>query len=87
LLEKREQNMAEGPSKTATPNNQFVVKCSVCDHHVYKRTGSPCIGELFEGFCEEDNKHDKYAMAVHLNNCLTVVGHIPREIICTCHFW
>ena len=31
----------------------------------------------FETFCEEDNEHDKYA------NCLTVVGHIPREITCT----
>ena len=33
----------------------------------------------FETFCEEDNEHDNYA------NCLTVVGHIPREITCTCH--
>jgi len=38
-------------------------------------------------FCEEDNKHDKYAMAVHLKNSLTVVGHIPREITHTCHFF
>jgi len=36
---------------------------------------------------EEDKKHDKYAVAVHLNNCLTVVGHIPREITHTCHFF
>ena len=27
-------NMAKGPSTTATPNNQFVVKCSVHSHHV-----------------------------------------------------
>ena len=26
-------------------------------------------------------------MAVHLNNCLTVVRHIPREITRTCHFF
>ena len=70
--------MAEGPSTTATPSNQFVVKCSVRGHHVYKRIWSPCIGEPFEAFCEEDNEHNKYAMAVHLNNCLTAVGHIPR---------
>jgi len=83
-------NMAEGPSTqvtSTTPSNQFVVKCSVRGHHVYKCTWSPWIGEPFEAFCEEDNKHDKYAVAVHLNNCLTVVGHIPREITCTCHFW
>ena len=47
---------------------------------MYKHIWSPCIGELFETFCEEDNEHNKCAIAVHLNNCLTVVGHIPREI-------
>ena len=40
-----------------------------------------------ETFCEENSKHDKYAVAVHLNNCLTVVGHIPREITRTCYFF
>ena len=29
----------------------------------------------------------RYAVAVHLNNCLTVVGHIPMEITHTCHFF
>jgi len=80
-------NMAEGPSTTATPSNQFVVKCSVHSHHVYKRIWSPCVGEPFETCCEEDNEHNKYAVAVHLNNCLTVVGHIPREITRTYHFF
>jgi len=58
-------NMAEGPSKTATLSNQFVAKC----HHVYKCIWSPCVGEPLETFCEEDNEHDKYAVAVHINNC------------------
>ena len=79
-------NMAEGPSTTVTPSNQFVVKCSVHGHHVYKHIWSPCVGEPFEAFCEEDNEHDKYATAVHLN-CLPVVRHIPREITRTCHFF
>jgi len=60
-------NMADGPS---TYNNY---------HHAYKRILSPCVGEPFETFCEEDNEHNKFAVAVHLNNRLTVVGHIPRE--------
>jgi len=80
-------NMAEEPSTTATPSNQFDVKCCACSHYVYKRIRSPCVGEQFEMFCEEDNEHDKYAVAVHLKNSLTVVGHIPREITCTCHFF
>ena len=36
---------------------------------------------------EEDNEHNKYAVAVHLSNCSTAVGHIPREITHTCHFF
>jgi len=80
-------NMAEGSSTTTIPSNQFVVKCSVCSHHVYKRIWSPCVGEPFETFCEQDNEHDKYAVAVHLNNCLTVVERIPREITRTGHFF
>jgi len=72
-------NMAEGPSATTTLSNHFVVKCSVHGHHVYKRIWSLCVSEPFEAFCEEpDNKHDKYAMTVHLN-CLTVVGHTGAE--------
>jgi len=59
-------NMAEGPSTTATPSNQFIVKCSVRGHHAYKCIWSPCVGEQFGTFCEEDNEHDKYAVAVHL---------------------
>ena len=79
--------MAEGPSTTATPSNQFAVKCNVHGHHVYKRIWSPCVGEQFETFCEEDNEHDKYTMAIHLENSLTVVGYILREITNTCHFF
>ena len=81
-------NMAEGPSTNATPSNQFVVKCSVHEC-VYEHIWSPCVSEPFEAFCKEDNEHDKYAMAVglHLSNHLTVVGHIPSKITCTCHFW
>ena len=52
---------------------------------MYKRVWSPCVGESLETFCEEDNEHNKYAVAVHLSNCSTVVGHIPREI--TRHFF
>ena len=78
-------NTAEGPNTTSPLSKQFIVKCSVRGHHVYKCIWSPCVDELLETFCEEDYKHDKYAVAVHLNNCLTVVGHIPREIQCNTH--
>ena len=74
--EKTKVNMAEGPRPTATPSNQFVVKYSVRGHHLYKRIWSPSVGEPFETFCEWDNEHDKYAVAVHLNN-LKNNPHLP----------
>ena len=43
LLKKRKRNMAEGPSTTATPSNQFVVKCSVCSRLLYKCIWSLCL--------------------------------------------
>jgi len=79
--------MAEGPSTTVTPSNQFVAKCSVHNNPAYKYIWCCCVGEQFETFCEEDNRQDKYAVAVHLKNSLIVVGHIPREITHTCHFF
>ena len=36
-------------------------------HHVYKTVWN----------CEEDNLHDRYAVAVHLND--SVVGHLTRS--------
>ena len=35
----------------------------------------------------EDSENDKYAVAVHLSSCSTVVGQIQREITRTCHFF
>ena len=79
--------MAEEPSTAATLSHRSVLKSSVRGHHVYKRVWSPCVGESLETFCEEDNERDKHAVAVHLSNCSTVAGHIPREITRTCHFF
>ena len=75
--------MAEEPRTTV---NQFTVKCIVCGHHVYKRKWTQ-VGERLETVCENNNEHDKYAVAVHLGNCATAIGHIPRQITCTCHFF
>ena len=78
-----------GRGTHGAPDGIGPVRCEMqcARHHLYKRIWSPCVGEQFETFCEEDNKHDKYAMAVHLKNSLTVVGHILREITRTCHFF
>ena len=54
---------------------------------MYKRVWTPQVGELHETVCEEDNEHDKYTVVVHLGNSATTIGHIPREITRTCHFF
>ena len=76
-------NMAEGPSTTATPSNQFVVNCSVRGHHVYKHIWSPCVGEPFETFAKRTTNTTSMPWLF----ILTAVGHIPREITRTCHFF
>ena len=83
-LKKQSRAMAEEPRTTA---NQFTVKCTVRSHHVYKRIWTPQASERLETVCEVNNEHDKYAVAVHLCNTVTTIGHIPREITRTCHFF
>ena len=45
-------------------------------HHVYKNIWAPFTGEQLSLQAEEDNEHDKYAVAVLKDDY--VVGHVPR---------
>ena len=47
-------------------------------YRVYKKDWSPNIGDRFGVEVEETNLHDRYAVAVVVNDCIT--GYIPREI-------
>ena len=55
------------------------VLCVIRGYHVYKEVWNPSIGEAFVCFAEEENSHDRKAVAV---TCAEgyVVGHLPREI-------
>ena len=55
--------------------NASVVK----DHdHIYKSIWTPVIGEELHTKLEEDNEHDKHAVAVILDD--RTVGHLPCTI-------
>ena len=64
--------MASLSDDTSTFNLESVVR----GHHVYKRVGTPCVGEQLMVQHEEDNPSDWRAVAVIKND----VGHLPREI-------
>ena len=53
-------------------------KASVRGHHVYKTVWTAFIGETLAVNREEANLHDRYAVAVYLND--GIVRHLPRSI-------
>ena len=58
----------------ATYEKSSVVK----GHHVCKFVWMPVIGQELKTKLEEDNEHDKHAVAVLLDD--QIVGHLPRSI-------
>ena len=49
----------------------------VKDYHVYKFVWTPVIGQEVKTKLEEDNEHNKHAVAVLLDDQIHVVGHLP----------
>ena len=47
-------------------------------HHVYKVVWTPVIGEELSVKSEENNDHDRRAIAVMKDR--EVIGHVPREL-------
>ena len=52
---------------------ESVIRC----HHVYKRVWRPVVGEILPVDAEEDNVHNRNAVAVRSG---AIVGHLPREL-------
>ena len=48
------------------------------DHHIYRSIWTPIIGEKLVFEAQDDNEHDKLAVAVMKDGC--IVGHVPRSI-------
>ena len=62
----------------------FAFSCEVRGFHVYKELWNPRLNEKLDTFHEENNPHDRYAVAAIRKSVsrLTpvVVGNLPREI-------
>uniref|UniRef100_A0A1X7UNS1 HIRAN domain-containing protein n=1 Tax=Amphimedon queenslandica TaxID=400682 RepID=A0A1X7UNS1_AMPQE len=56
----------------------FQKESVITGHHVYKTVWTPVIGEELHTEVEDDNEHDKYAVAVMKSN--GIVGHMPRSL-------
>ena len=62
------------------------VSCVICGYYVYNEVWNPSIGEAFVCLAEEENFHDRKAVAVTCAEGYGV-GHLPREISGLCfHF-
>ena len=54
----------------------FCKESVVCGHHVYKAVWTLFVGKILDGRKEDENSHDRHAVAVVFDSC--VVGHLPR---------
>ena len=58
---------------------EVFIKSSVRGYHAYFVDASVSIGEVLACEREDNNAHDKYAIAVK-NEAQLLVGHVPREL-------
>ena len=62
----------------------FAFPCGLRGFHVYKELSNPKLNEKLETIHEENNPHDRYAVAAIRKTVSrlrpVVVGHLPREI-------
>ena len=62
----------------------FAFPCGLRGFHVYKELWNPKLNEKLETIHEENNPHDRYAVAAIRKTVSrlrpVVVGHLPREI-------
>jgi hypothetical protein len=66
---------------------QLIVDTAVRGYHIYRDIWHPETGESFICRQESDNEHDRYAVAVHMNeNESQIVGHLPRELSKVCWY-
>lgn len=59
--------------------HEVFVESSVQGYHAYFKYSNVSVGELMMCEIEENNEHDKYAVAVK-DESGQIVGHVPIEI-------
>ncbi len=60
-----------------TSNSVIRVKSVVRGYHVYMAEWDPSIGDHFDLEIEENNRHDRFAVAIIVDE--SIVGHVPKE--------
>lgn len=68
-----------------TEENSFTFESCIRGYHVYKDAWEAKINEEVTARIEEDNKHDKNAVAFLKNS--EIVGHVPLEYSKVCKFF
>ena len=58
---------------------EVFVESSIRGYNAYFKVSTVCVGDLMMCEIEEDNAHDKYAVAVK-DESGQIVGHVPIEI-------
>lgn len=58
---------------------EVYIESSVRGYHAYFKTTSVCVGEVLKCEIEDNNEHDKYAIAVR-NEEGRLLGHVPIEL-------
>ena len=66
----------------------LLVETVVRGYHIYQVRWEPCVGETFIALHESGNGQERHAMAIYRDSDAgVVVGHLPREIAKTCHYF
>lgn len=58
---------------------EVYIESSVRGYHAYFKDTTVCVGEVLRCEIEDNNEHDKYAIAVR-NEEGKLVGHVPIEL-------
>ena len=74
-------------SGTTDTGRSLRIPCYVRGYHVYQRIWNPFIGEVAIAVREQDNVHDRYAVAILESDTCCCVGHLPREISKECYYF
>ena len=59
---------------------EMYIESSVRGYHAYFKDASVCVGEILMCEVEDNNSHDRNAVAITKNEAGYLVGHVPIEL-------
>ena len=79
--------MASGSSTPTGMRLPLDVERYIVGYHVYQQIWNSVIGEVAITVREEDNVHDRYAVAILEQDICCTMGHIPCKISKECFYF